>query len=196
MCSDLCDKIDIKDIQHLIVMNCAPVLAGLKISNLLVTTIEGYRQICELLKDSNIKLYVLSGRNDKVTILLYNRDKLQEYISIDTNKAFLIQLGYNSFEIDRVFVELAERYKKYQAGKAGFPHELGIVLGYPLEDVYGFINNRGQNYICSGYWKVYSHAEKTTKLFKSYDDITENMMRQLLKSGNLREMLAKKVSIS
>ena len=32
-----------------------------------------------------------------------------------------------------------------------FPHEIGIFLGYPLEDVVGFIENQGKNYTCSGY---------------------------------------------
>jgi len=27
----------------------------------------------------------------------------------------------------------------------GFPHEIGVFLGYPLEDVMGFISNKGHN---------------------------------------------------
>ena len=36
-----------------------------------------------------------------------------------------------------------------------FPHEIGLFLSYPPEDVQGFIDNRAHNYkrICA--WKVY-----------------------------------------
>ena len=195
MCSEICEKIDIRDIQQLIVMNCAPVLAGIKISNLLVTDNDGYRQICELLRGMSIEIYVLSRKGKNVTILLYNRNELQKYLNINMNASFMRKNGYRTTLVDKVLMELSVRYKKYQLGIMGFPHELGIVLGYPLEDVYGFICNHGENYICSGYWKVYSQAEKTLKTFKSYDDVTENMMIRLLETRNLREMLAKKISI-
>ena len=76
MCSEICEKIDIRDIQQLIVMNCAPVLAGIKISNLLVTDNDGYRQICELLRGTSIEIYVLSRKGKNVTILLYIRKKI------------------------------------------------------------------------------------------------------------------------
>ena len=38
----------------------------------------------------------------------------------------------------------------------GFPHEIGVFLGYPLDDVKGFIKNEGKKYLMIGYWKVYS----------------------------------------
>lgn len=36
-----------------------------------------------------------------------------------------------------------------------FPHEVGFFLGYPAEDVVGFIRNKGQNFKFCGRWKVY-----------------------------------------
>ena len=53
-------------------------------------------------------------------------------------------------------------------GKA-FPHEIGVFLGYPIEDVIGFINNKGCNFKCCGYWKVYGDKEKAIKEFARYD---------------------------
>ncbi len=32
-----------------------------------------------------------------------------------------------------------------------FPHEMGLLLGYPVEDVVGFMENNGKNYLYSGY---------------------------------------------
>ena len=54
-----------------------------------------------------------------------------------------------------------------------FPHEIGIFLGYPLEDVVGFIENQGKNYTCSGYWKTYGDPQEATRRFDSYRECTE-----------------------
>lgn len=39
---------------------------------------------------------------------------------------------------------------------APFPHEVGVVLGYPLEDVLGYM--RGASETCSGPWRSYGDA--------------------------------------
>lgn len=49
-----------------------------------------------------------------------------------------------------------------------FPHEIGLFLGYPLEDVKGFIENKADCSKCSGCWKVYGNEEKALKLFEKY----------------------------
>ena len=53
-----------------------------------------------------------------------------------------------------------------------FPHEIGVFLGYPLEDVEGFIQNGGRNYTCCGCWKSYGDPEKAEELFASYRQCT------------------------
>ena len=35
--------------------------------------------------------------------------------------------------------------------KGAFPHEIGLLLGYPVEDVLGFIRHQGKNYLYTGY---------------------------------------------
>ena len=39
-----------------------------------------------------------------------------------------------------------------------FPHEMGLLLGYPIEDVRGFIEHNGCGCLYSGYWKVYRNV--------------------------------------
>ena len=46
-----------------------------------------------------------------------------------------------------------------------FPHEIGVLLGYPAEDVKGFVVNEGKNYLYSGYWKVYGDLSEAKQLF-------------------------------
>ena len=48
------------------------------------------------------------------------------------------------------------RYRAYMNGSKIFPHEMGLLLGYPVEDVTGFMVHGGKNSLYSGYWKVYA----------------------------------------
>ena len=63
-------------------------------------------------------------------------------------------------------------------------------MGYPLEDVQGFIRNKGKNYLYSGYWKVYGDVEKAIQLFQSYDRARKQMLAVLLKEQNVRRISA------
>ena len=59
--------------------------------------------------------------------------------------------GYTDTSVDGAIEWLRMRL----ASGDGFPHEIGLFLGYPVEDVLGFIENAGQNCKCCGCWKVY-----------------------------------------
>lgn len=50
----------------------------------------------------------------------------------------------------------------------GFPHEIGLFLGYPLADVKGFIQHGGANCLLSGCWKVYDDPEAAAHAFALY----------------------------
>lgn len=52
------------------------------------------------------------------------------------------------------------------------PHEIGFFLGYPYDDVVGFIENKGENSLCSGCWKVYSRARDAQACFCCYKTCT------------------------
>ena len=58
-----------------------------------------------------------------------------------------------------------------RAVRAGtdFPHEIGVFLGYPLEDVIGFIRNKGQCFCCLGCWKAYSNEAQARRVFALYE---------------------------
>ena len=63
-----------------------------------------------------------------------------------------------------------------QKTKNDFPHELGLLLGYPPEDVEGFIRHRGKNCLCTGYWKVYENREQKQQLFQRFEYAKENLV--------------------
>ena len=49
------------------------------------------------------------------------------------------------------------------------PHEIGVFLGYPLEDVLGFIENGGRNCLSCGCWKVYSNECAALEAFARFE---------------------------
>ena len=58
-----------------------------------------------------------------------------------------------------------------------FPHEIGVFLDYPLEDVVGYIENRGDRALCSGCWKAYSNADEARRRFALYRKCREVYLR-------------------
>ena len=56
-------------------------------------------------------------------------------------------------------------------GNDCFPHEVGLFLGYPLDDVTGFIEQKGKNYKCCGIWKVYGDPQQTQDIFPQTEEM-------------------------
>lgn len=74
--------------------------------------------------------------------------------------------------------------------KDSFPHEIGLFLGYPLEDVRGFIANKGRNSKYTGEWKVYGNLNTALRLFQSYQDSRRWVMEQAQKGKGLEDILS------
>ena len=78
----------------------------------------------------------------------------------------------------------------FKGGESGeFPHEVGLFLSYPPEDVKGFIDHRANDFKCAGLWKVYGNEEKARSLFAKYKKCTE-IYCALWQSGSKLEQLA------
>ena len=68
------------------------------------------------------------------------------------------------------------------AEAADFPHEIGVFLGYPLEDVVGFIRHRGKCFTCCGCWKSYGDPAAARQHFDQLAKCTAVYLR-LFHSG-------------
>ena len=88
-----------------------------------------------------------------------------------------------------IWLEYANRqtFKGDESGE--FPHEVGLFLSYPPEDVKGFIDHRANNFKCTGPWKVYGDKGKARSLFAKYKKCTE-IYCALWQSGSKLEQLA------
>ena len=82
---------------------------------------------------------------------------------------YLTNCGYCDFTADGAIRHLAGRICESQE----FPHEIGLFLGYPLADVVGFVENKGKNCLCTGFWKVYGDEQEAKKQFARYQKCRE-----------------------
>lgn len=99
-----------------------------------------------------------------ILVMFYNKIQLQSALLDRENAGFLYNLGYpEGVAVDEALARLNARMQD------GFPHEIGVFLGYPLDDIIGFIENSGKEYLLCKYWKVYRNPERAKYLFDTYD---------------------------
>ena len=165
---EIIQKMEPEDIELQLAVQCAPLITGLKASNLLNISKTGICRLKEILRDSGISLYLLKKEGDKITALLYDKERLETYFQEGEVKELLFATGYEDVSLRAVLLEFRLRYRTYMESRGHFPHEIGLFLGYPLGDVEGFIVNRGQNCKCCGCWKVYGDEEQALRQFARY----------------------------
>lgn len=173
-----------KACQEMIGSQCAPVLMNVKPSNLLIMTAEEERYFLKMEMVEGISGLCLYRGSKKSTWLLYRRDALESVLVWPMIREFLHTYGYcpEQEKLDDMLGQMAGRFARYREGHGEFPHELGIFLGYPLGDVKGFIEHKGKEYLCSGYWKVYQDVSRAQKTFQLYRTVRDRVM-ELLKAG-------------
>ena len=72
-----------------------------------------------------------------------------------------------------IWLEYANQ-QTFKGGESGdFPHEVGLFLSYPPEDVKGFIENHAANAKCTGVWKVYGDERQARQTFDRYKKCTQ-----------------------
>ena len=111
-----------------------------------------------------MELLILKREENAMLIYVCRRTQLAKDLERPGAKELLERYGYTDTSVDGAI----ERLRMRLASAAGFPHEIGLFLGYPVEDVLGFIENAGQNCKCCGCWKVYCNECEAVRTFARY----------------------------
>ena len=152
-------------LEELLVQHSAPTLAGIKSSSLIcLSLLEGdgnadLKPLC----DKGLSFFPLKNRKGCALLLVYRESQLERCLHEEEAEELLLSKGYDLSSALSALSCLRERFLSED-----FPHEVGIFLDYPVKDVKGFIENKGENYIISGLWKVYSDAEGARRTFSRY----------------------------
>ena len=185
----LVGEMDREDLQTQLALQCAPLLMGIKMSNLLIVPNRNVLDVYELFKDTCISVEMIYMSEQKTMFLLYRREELDIYLESATTKEVMELFGYRGMTPVEIRRELIHRYEKYAEGNGMFPHEMGVLLGYPTEDVLGFIENKGKNYLFCGFWKVYSNPEKASRTFDNYGKCRKFLCNKLNQCNDIYQAL-------
>ena len=159
-------------LDRLLAAYCSPALAGIKPANLvscdrvlypdLPETLETYR---EAFAPRGMRFEIVCSCHARYLLLVYNEAQLSRYMQDARVQKVLRHFGYPA---GSSLPELLAVLRQRISCSDGFPHEIGLFLGYPIEDVVGFIRYSGRGCKLSGYWKVYGDAHAAARTFHRY----------------------------
>ena len=172
----------------LLAIHCAPILSGSKAANIMTVTVHEFDRIGYLLQDTGIRYRFLKTKGDKGILYLYREKRLRQYLEQEEIQEFLSEYGYDEVNIAKMLNLLSKRIRMYNDQEAVFPHEIGVLLEYPLGDVKGFLANEGKNFMYSGYWKVYQDLQGAVRRFTQYDMERELTIQALMQGKTIREI--------
>lgn len=169
------DMNDIEYFDKYMLFLLAPVIGGLKPSSTITLkkdskeyhTWNDYKEI--FLKKTRLRHILLREDNDAIILLIYSEKRLEDYINKEEVRKFLLKLDYNSEgSLEDILNNLVERYNKFHC-----PHELGVFLGIPLQDVIDFMECTTKKCLLCGYWKVFNDFDYALQIFNDYNKSKE-----------------------
>ena len=168
----------------------APALAGIKPSDLIawgspeLCLSPFFQEYCRQLERRGIQLRVLRTNGKRCLLLVYRKEQLARQLEKPDVRLLLAGEGY---PMEEGFEAMLETLRLRLMG-AGFPHEVGVFLGYPPEDVEGFRIHQGRNCKLSGCWKVYSDVERARQCFYRYGRCRAALCRRLEEGKSLMQV--------
>lgn len=188
---ELVQGMDFTDIEMQLAMQCAPVIMGLKISNLLIISNENVDKVRGILDGTNLLSRILLVKEKKSILLVYQQERFLQYFSQEEIRKLLRRLGYRKMELEELLLVFCGRYADYCRCGGNFPHEMGLLLGYPIEDVTGFIENNGKNFLYTGYWKVYQNIGEKIHLFRQFELAKETIIQLIAMGVSIKDVIRK-----
>lgn len=99
-------------------------------------------------------------------LLAWRPALVSKLLSSEENRAFLAEAGLPVDSGDALAGAFVGRLRGCYAGRADFPHEVGLMLGYPVEDVRGFMADGGRGAKVVGRWRCYGDALAAQRRFE------------------------------
>ena len=180
-----------------LVYHCSPTLSGLKPANLLSLSKRDYPHLPELaeeysllLSSKGIQLEIVCSCGQRWLLLVFRPQMLAEQLADRRAFALLRQAGYPVLANRPLdLVALLSHLKKRLFQSEGFPHEIGLFLGYPLADVVGFCALGGECAKLSGHWKVYGDVDYAKRCFLRFDESRAALCQGLAEGRTLLQLL-------
>lgn len=159
---------------------CAPMLMGLKSAVLLRFQTEDVKRAVRLFVRIPFYYKILYESDNDTVVLFYKKETVSAIL--EAEKAFFRKQGYEGNNLSEVLEEIKCRYTSHMAKRTMFPHEVGILLGYPTKDVDGFMKNQGEHALYTGDWKVYQNLSESLRIFELFKK-SRRMTSKMIKHG-------------
>lgn len=177
--------------EEMVVRQAAPTLAGIKTGSLFPCPCAEKDVLLGEIRAFNrhylsrgLCLLPLRFTEGKALLYLYRPAALQRDLRGQTAEALLADAGYPCGSCGRCVAQLVRRMR----GSAEFPHEVGLFLSYPPEDVLGFILNKACNHKCVGCWKVYSDEQAAKCIFRRYKKCSKIYSQQWEQGKSIEQL--------
>lgn len=124
-----------------------------------------------------LECMVLRNNGRESLCLFFDRRKVVDRLEQYEIRNFFRALGYCTSSAGAIFLELLRRCRIQDS----FPHEIGILLGYPLKDVAGFMRDASScSMVPYGLWRICGNvAESRTEMDRFR--MAEELMHHALK---------------
>lgn len=182
-----------------VIHGSAPALCGIKPACLFSMNSKNFSDGFSRLSQWRIhfskeKKYFVPLKKDggRFLFFVYDKTLLEKVFRNPKNADYLSAKGYPiASGFNAVLAELLHRLSV----NSDFPHEVGLFLGYPLEDVMGFEIHGAEDFKYSGIWKVYGDKESAVQRMNLYKSCTQLCMKWL-GAGLSVPLAAKKYTLS
>ena len=181
-------------LEEALIEHCAHTLAGVKSAGLFRFSPKEPEQFARQFKTwraslgrRGISLLVLKRcrRTGSYLLYLYRESALAGELADPQVRAYLAEQGYHAGGSCR---DLLRQLAGRLCFQEGFPHEIGLFLSYPPEDVLGFICNRACNHKCVGCWKVYGDEQTAKNIFEKYEMCSKIYSRQWQQGKSIEQL--------
>lgn len=178
--------------EELMVHYCAPTLAGLKTGSMFSCEVEdkaaltrGLVAYNRILVPRGLRAVPLRFSDRRALIYVYRPGRLAHDLEKEEARDILAVRRYPVGQTEQCTAELARRVRL----SGEFPHEVGLFLGYPPEDVAGFIRHGARGAKCVGAWKVYGDEKEARRTFRRYEACTRAYRRAYSRRATLGDLI-------
>lgn len=132
---------------------------------------EGLRAYAQALPGYGVRMSVLYRSDRRVFLLVWRPQQLSVALDDPDGICILREMGYRGASQEDLLRELRRRLVDYylavEQGSGQFPHEIGVFLGYPPQDVRGFME--GRKATCRGAWHAYGDERAARRRFEALE---------------------------
>lgn len=130
-----------------------------------------------ILEMMHLKSFIISENEKYFTVFIYDEESLQTILQNKQVQSCLQNFaGYPVLNTVTEYLLFLQNRFTTQA----CPDEIGIFLGYPVDDVISYIQKEGREFLCCKHWKVYHNMDKSLALFAEIDTVCEKVANMLL----------------